>query len=185
MTNFIKTNWDAFSHGQILSKLWLCETLEQFLPNSCSIAILGSWYNILGFMLKVRGNQQTITAYDLDPAATNIADKITNCWSMSGPIINKTADVNTIDLSVYQVIINTSCEHMSDQWFMSVTPGTLVCLQSSNLDIATDPWLISNPSTTIESFVKKFPMAKSVYQDKLSIDYATWGYERYMKIGYK
>lgn len=185
MTNFIRTDWDSFSHGQILSKLWLCETLEQFLPTDGSIAILGSWYNILGFMLRVRGNQQTITAYDLDPTATEIADKITNCWSMSGPIINKTADVNNVDLGTYQIIINTSCEHMSSNWFTSIKPGTLVCLQSSNLDIVNDPWFISNPSTTWESFDKKFPMAQTVYQDKLPIDYATWGYERYMKIGYK
>ena len=44
----------SFSHGQTQSKLWLCETIEPYLPKDAVVAILGCWYNTLGFMLLTR-----------------------------------------------------------------------------------------------------------------------------------
>ena len=72
----------SFSHGQIQSKLWLCENLEPFLPNNSIIANLGSWYNVLGFMMLTRSQDkiQSILGIDIDPSATLIADKMNQAW---------------------------------------------------------------------------------------------------------
>lgn len=178
-------NWDSFSHGQILSKKWLCEKLEPFLDSEQKIAILGGWYNVLAFMLRVRDNHQHITSFDFDDTCKKIADKINDCWVLEKTIHNVVADVNSLDLSEFQVIINTSCEHMPGHWFDTIGSGTIVCLQSSNLDISTHPWYITNPSTSIKSFIDKFPMTNVNFVDVLNIEYSNWGYQRFMIIGKK
>ena len=65
-------NFDAFSHGQIQSKIWLCEELEPHTPIHANIRILGSWYNILAFMLLTRRPEyyyNSIEGIDIDPDA--------------------------------------------------------------------------------------------------------------------
>ena len=76
-------DFDSFSHGQIVSKLWLCEQLEQYIDKNRDITILGSWHNVLGFMLSVRkpGYYKNILGVDSDINVIEIADKITNAWS--------------------------------------------------------------------------------------------------------
>jgi hypothetical protein len=46
-------NFDSFSHGQVKSKIWLCENLERLLPDNAKVLTLGSWVNILGFMIDI------------------------------------------------------------------------------------------------------------------------------------
>ena len=71
-------NFDSFSHGQIESKIWLCDQIEPFLPPTANIVNLGGWYNVLGFMLKVRNPRRNlkITNIDADPETKPIADRI-------------------------------------------------------------------------------------------------------------
>ena len=71
-------DWDSFSHGQIQSKLWLCQELERHLPQNARVAILGSWHNVLAFMLLTRGadRYQTIVGIDLDKKVQKVADKL-------------------------------------------------------------------------------------------------------------
>ncbi len=63
MFSQLNTSMDplSFSHGQTQSKLWLCETMEPHLPQNAVVAILGCWYNMLGFMLITR-NKQLLSA---------------------------------------------------------------------------------------------------------------------------
>ena len=123
-------DFSAFSHGQVHSKIWLCETLEPFLKSKDNIAILGSWYNVLGLFLNVRkpNYYQNIVGYDLDDVQ-KIADKFIDSWNHlpNQTVKNIQANVNFIDLSNYNVVINTSVEHMEDRkWFSNLLPNTLV-----------------------------------------------------------
>ena len=183
MTNSF--NYDSFSHGQIISKKWLCEKLEPFLDRHDEIAILGSWYNVLGFMLKVRGNDQHITGIDQDPQAVEIAKKITDCWQLHGQIDNIVNKADSSGLYRFSVIINTSCEHMQSSWYEKVAPMTLLCLQSSNITIMDEPWYVTNPSSNIKEFIDKYPMSNYLFSDSISIEYDTWNYQRFMIIGRK
>jgi hypothetical protein len=181
-------NFDSFSHGQILSKMWLCEKLEPYLPKDSTIAILACWYNVLGFMLVTRNPQKfkSITGIDIDPDAVAIADKICNAWTLgSTSIKNICGDVN----AVYQradVVINCSPEHITgSDWFYKIASGTLVCIQSSNVTDPTEPWLIKTPHPTLEKFRTMYPLATTHFCESQRIQYATWGYDRYMIIGVK
>ncbi len=182
-------DFDSFSHGQVLSKIWLCEQLEPLMPEGTNITILGSWHNVLGFMLSVRrpNYYKNILGVDIDPEVIDVADKITNCWSFGKHMIrNVHEDANEFEFHKDEVIINCSSEHFKDtKWFDKIPEGTLVCIQSSDVIIEESPWFINQPSPTLEIFAERYPVSKTLLLDTLDINYDSWGYKRFMLIGVK
>ena len=69
---------DAFSSGQIGSKIWLCEELEKLNWSSELTYIYGGWHGITAFLLLSRGKFQVkkIRSLDLDPTCEAIAEMI-------------------------------------------------------------------------------------------------------------
>jgi len=183
-------NYDAFSHGQIKSKLWLCEELEKHVRDGSRAIILGGWYNILGFMLLTRNREKflSILNIDIDSSAIDIANKVTEGWMIGSDakINNLVADVSTYNYEGFDVVINCSPEHMdSNDWFNKITDGTLVCIQSSDIDINDDVWKITNPNKSIDDLVKKYPLSQTLHKDSMKFVYGDWGYQRFMIIGIK
>lgn len=175
-------NFDSFSHGQVKSKIWLAENIENHIGQNT--VILGSWYNVMGLILKTRGYQGNITGIDSNPDVKDIANKICSLWYIEGSVNNITMDATNIELN-YDTVINCSSEHMSTDWYNNVQQGALVCIQSSNITDANDPWFIVTPSPNIDSFRQKYNLSTTLFLDTLRIQYGDWGYDRYMLIGYK
>lgn len=128
-------DFSAFSDGQIRSKLWLCDEIEKFLPNRCRIAILGGWYGLTAFLLLSRGIDKIkeIRSYDLDPKAGPIADNINNAWVCEGWRFKAfTEDANIIDLSGFDVVINTSAEHIIKRTWFENLKDQLIVIQSTD-----------------------------------------------------
>jgi len=180
----------SFSHGQIISKLWLCEELEKHMSANMNINILGGWYNVLGFMLSVRRPNfyATIHNTDIDSEAIAVADKICQTWIIEGAtVINRVDDCGSdsyiMDYPI-DVVINCSVEHFkNNKWFDSLPKGTLVCIQSSDVIDPEYPWLIKQPSPDIETFLNRFPVSELLFSDTKRIQYETHGYNRFMLIG--
>ena len=185
MTDTVEFDSDSFSHGQIVSKLWLCQQLEPYLCPDQRVAILGCWYNVLGFMLRVRGHQQHITGYDCDTGAVSWARRICDTWNFDKSMQHVAADVKQVDFSEYDLVINTSSEHMSGSWFDRVNPGSTVCIQSSDVMDTEPPWLIANGSVDLEDFMSKYPMSRLLFSGQKSFDYGQLCYSRFMVIGVK
>jgi hypothetical protein len=183
-------NYDAFSHGQVKSKLWLCEELEKHVHNNSKIAILGGWYNILGFLLLAR-NQNKITSIlniDTDISAIDIANKINEGWMIGADakINNIVADASEYNYQGFDVVINCSSEHMDGtQWFDNISNGTLVCLQSSDVDSTDDVWKITNANKSLDDLIKKYPLSQYLFKDTIEFKYSVGGYQRFMIIGIK
>ena len=184
-------NFDSFSHGQITSKIWLCEKLEPLLHETTNIAILGSWYNVLAFMLLCRRPQayQQIVGIDIDSQARNVANKICDAWCFDH---NKIVNNITMDAVEYlqtnqpSVVINTSPEHFSSaEWFDLIKPGTMVCVQSSNIADDQPPWHVQQPTPNFERFQEVYPLSRTLYSGVKDITYVGWSYQRYMTIGVK
>lgn len=181
-------NFDSFSHGQVSSKLWLCEQLEQYLPPKAKILILGSWHNVLSFMMLTRkpNSYQEILGIDIDKSATEVADKINDAWVYSNTVKNIMQDANTVDYSGYDCIINCSGEHFENSsWFDKIPKGMLVCVQSTNIKDPGDPWFIKQPTPTLTDFLATYPVEEKLFADNKRIWYGSWGYNRYMLIGRK
>jgi hypothetical protein len=180
-------DFNAFSHGQIQSKIWLCENLEPHLPPFAQVAILGSWYNALGFVMLSRNEQKynMIMGIDKDEESIEVSNKITNAWMLGSEfkVRNTCANVAEYDFRSYNVVINTSCEHMSSDWYSKVKPYQLVCIQSSDM-ITDDPgWNITNPNESMEVFKKKYPMSQILFEGEKLFDYGHLVYNRLMLIG--
>lgn len=183
-------DFSAFSHGQIQSKLWLCETLEPYLPEQSKVVILGSWYNILGFMMLTRNRAKynLLMGIDQNKECVQVANNVINGWTIGDDYAarNQCSDVNKFNTNSFDVVINTSVEHMENtKWFENIKWNTTVCLQTSNM-VTDDPgWNIVNPNPTMEAFQLKYPMSQILFAGEKVFDYGHLKYSRYMIIGKK
>jgi hypothetical protein len=183
-------DFTAFSHGQMQSKLWLCENLEKYIPQNSTVAILGSWYNLLGMMLLARNHEKYnfILGIDKDPKVIEIADKLCESWMVQPNVKMKNIffDANDYNLEGYNVVINCSVEHMdSTRWFRKLNSGTLVCIQSSDVIESDQNFDIKNPNRNLDDLCYKFPMRTYYHKKTKQFKYNEWGYNRLMTIGIK
>jgi len=179
-------DYTAFSHGQIVSKQWLVDNIEEYLYKDIRIIILGGWYNILGLMLltKYHNTIKSIINLDIDCNAITIADKICEAYVMENVIKNVCANANTLNDFKYDLVINCSPEHMdSDDWFTLVKPNKLIVLQSSDVTIKELPWYCINPNPTLDYFIKHYPLKQNLYSNTKEIVYTNFSYNRFMLIG--
>jgi hypothetical protein len=191
-------DFSAFSHGQVHSKIWLCAQLERIIENTdvelpLKVAVLGSWYNILGFLMLVRNEEyyKQIVGVDNDLTCMEIANKICNAYYVNnGQLENWYMSVDDVPYKEFDLIINTSIENIKDDiWYDKIPDGKLVCLQTCNLkskDVQDfDNWNIVNAVDTLDELKIKFPMTNILYTGEKVFDYGTLKYTRYMVIGKK
>jgi hypothetical protein len=178
---------DAFSSGQISSKIWLCEELEQLFDQIDTIWIYGGWYGLSAFLLQSRGNIQIgkIRSYDLDPECQAIADMVNENWVIDNwKFKAKTQDCNLLDLDWHgpDLVINTSTEHFESlDWWNSIPKGTTVALQGNNMPH--DDHHIHTSS--LDEFVSAFPLSTVQYTGQREFTYPDWKFTRFMLIGIK
>lgn len=177
-------NKDAFSTGQITSKLWLCKTLEDLSWESDETAVYAGWYGVLSFLLLSREkfNVGKIRSYDIDPKCQPIADNLNENWVYQ----NWKFKALTIDCNIVNaqsdLIINTATEHFTQNtWFENIPTGTRVILQGNNMQVP-DHYNICN---SLEDFVKKYPLSRILCAERKNFTYPTWFFDRYMLIGIK
>lgn len=182
-------DYTAFSHGQLQSKLWLCDNLEPYIPHGSNIIILGSWYNLLGLLMLSRKNHYNfVKGIDIDANAISIANQLCQGYMIQPDlkIYNEVADANQYDYNGYQVFINCSIEHMgSNQWFNNIPNNFLVCLQTSNVNNNDPVWDIRSPTSSLDEFTKKFPLRHILFRGTKTFNYENLSYDRYMLIGLK
>lgn len=178
-------NADAFSSGQIGSKLWLCEELEKLYNNIDHIAIYGGWYGITAFLLRSRNNIQIkkIRSYDIDPMCEPIADLINENWKWQDWQFKAfTTDCNIVSLEPADLIINTSCEHFESlEWFNRIPAGTHVVLQGADMDHDDHVYKFEN----LTDFVNTFPLNTIEFMGSKTFNYPDWNFTRFMLIGVK
>ena len=184
MDKMYSLNKDAFSSGQIGSKIWLCEQLEQANFKSKETAIYGGWYGLLAFLLLSRGKFQVeqIKSYDIDQSCEAIANMINqNYVFQSGKFQAFTEDCNNLNTSA-DLIINTSTEHFEKlDWYKNIPLGTIVALQGNNMEHIEHVMCAKN----LEEFCDRFPVSKLIYKGQLDFNYTDWGFSRFMIIGIK
>lgn len=183
---------DAFSSGQILSKLWLAEALEQVIDkyNFCQprkILCLGGWYGIMNFVLQAR-NKIQIESYrslDIDPEVERLADLVNNSWEWQDWKFKAiTGDANNFKYSQdqFNTVINTSTEHLeSKDWFDLIPSGCLVALQSNNMLHEEH----CHNHTSLADLRKEYLLSEIYFAGEKIFEYPTWQFTRFMIIGKK
>ena len=127
---------DAFWSGQLKSKEWLITNLRIHVNQFISIDIHGGWVGVLASMLFQSDVPViNIRSIDIDPACEPIAVNMNKIEEMVGKFRAVTADMCEIR-SDADVIINTSCEHITqdqyDIWLSGIPHNSLLVLQSNN-----------------------------------------------------
>lgn len=190
-------DFSAFSHGQIQSKLWLCQQFEPNISKNSNIIILASWYNVLGMMLALRrpNYYKKIIGVEKNEESIEIANKICDAWMINDDQLIKhdkgsIQDLTYWDFDQYDAIINTSVEDISsNRWYHQVPKGKLLALQSNNLTPEKvskyKDWVILDPNPDMETFKEKYHMDEIIFEGKIDFDYGDLKYSRYMLIGKK
>ncbi len=188
---------DAFSLGQLESKLWLIENLPDKLG---TVFVCAGWYGTLAsFMFeRARDKFDKIRSFDIDSSCASVADNMNRPWVMDGwqfkastldildmeyPTTHTTyrADGSSLQLTeMPDTIINTSCEHIENfaEWYSKIPKQTLTVLQSNNYFEIEDH---INCSKNILEFAEQTPMTNCLYSGALELP----KYTRFMRIGIK
>jgi hypothetical protein len=183
MNKTVRLETDAFSAGQVESKIWAAEELERVAAHThiLKISILGGWYGLLHFILKTRSRQmiEWCRSYDLDPAACSVANVINNTWEMKEWAFRSyPQDANSIAYGDTNCVINTSTEHFtSNRWFDNISDGVLCLFQGNDLKIDDH---VQRPES-LEHFKTMFPLSVILFEGEKKFD----TYTRYMIIGHK
>lgn len=187
---------DSFSSGQIGSKIWCAEELEsacQFYENQKRITppyrilMLGGWYGMLNFILRIRNNIpiERVRSIDIDAEVCEVADLINNLWvwqEWQFKSVHNDANEYSYTIDDFNIVINTSTEHMeSKQWFNNIPKGTLVVLQSNNMPHDDH---CSNHQSWME-FDEEYFLSETYMVNQKEFKYPDWSFRRFMKIGIK
>lgn len=130
---------DAFWSGQLQSKQWLITNLRGHIKKRVDVDIYGGWVGVLASMLfQSDVPVATIRSIDIDPGCESIAVIMNKIEQMTGRFCAITADMCKVR-SDADVIINTSCEHITqdqfDTWKRGMPYHSLLVLQSNDFCI--------------------------------------------------
>jgi hypothetical protein len=171
---------DAFWSGQLNSKEWLIINLRKNINKFVSIDIHGGWVGVLASMLfQTDMPIKNIRSVDIDPGCEFIATNMNKIEEMAGRFRAVTADMCETR-SDADVIINTSCEHITqdryDLWLSGMPRNSLLVLQSNDYDIPEHVRI----ATTLDQFKKQCGLERVLFAGDLELPL----YTRWMVIGY-
>lgn len=128
----VKQIINSVNDNQIKSKTWLVEKLKDYLDmfsDSPRICVAAGWYGLTAHLLKKYVDKK-IVSFDIDPECETIGKQL-----YSG-IKFITSDIQDFNPKEYDIIICTSCEHITDKvlndFLNKRKTNTIVVLQSNN-----------------------------------------------------
>jgi len=175
-----KRTLDAFWSGQLKSKEWLIDCLDEHIHYSVRIDIHGGWVGVLASMI-FQSNipVRYICSVDIDPTCEPIATMMNKIEEQDGRFRAITSDMCSVPVSG-DVVINTSCEHITQEqyehWLARIPSESIIVLQSNDYAIAEHVRI----AETLEEFKKQSHLTE-LWSGTLQ----TQLYKRWMIIGRK
>jgi hypothetical protein len=199
---------DAMSRSQIRSKIWLVDELNKVrlqITESAyyNVLVMAGWFGQLRSIYDRKLTYRKMRFLDLDKFACETSDYIFNLSSLENYKVKSVcADINNLVLHkngykwnvenfkenskftekfLPDLIINTSAEHMTEEWykqirFKEMESNPVVALQSNNMF---DGEGHVNCVHSVDHMKKKFPMKEILFEGELQLK----GYKRVMLIG--
>lgn len=174
----------SFSTGQVESKIWLISELKAHIgPSHQTVIIAAGWTALFATLLNWIHPTHTyqILSVDRDPEATVMAGQLNKWFELNSKnffAIQK--DIFEFPYHEFNalVVINTSCEHLTDlgSWVKSLPPHTVLVLQSNNAFSYPDH--IACVSSAQE-LAEKAGLQEILFQGELKLS----DYSRFMIIG--
>ena len=194
---------DAFSRSQIKSKIWMVQELANLNVKYYNVLVMAGWFGQLKNIYNKQLTYRKMRVLELDRAACETSDYVFNLDNLTEHKVKAVCtDINQLTLhkngyewnvenfrdgTAYSekflpdLIINTSAEHMTEEWFhqlrfKQLDSDPIVAIQSNNLfDIPEHV----NCVHSVDHMMKKFPMREVLFAGELQLK----GYKRVMLIG--
>lgn len=203
LVSYPNLNWnDAFSKGQLYSKLWLIDEVKKLNLHLGNVFVCAGWLGTLPALIFRDGNikYNYFRSFDIDVTCADAADTLNrNPYVVDGwKFKASTSNIFDIDYNNYtyetkkkdgslqlmnespDTIINTSCDHIFPfkRWWDLIPDGKLVILQNNDSKIDADH---INNINSLDEMKKQAPMKEILYEGILRLP----DYNRYMLIGIK
>lgn len=201
---------DAFSSGQVGSKLWLCEELERILlarvkkTSGDVVWIYGGWNGVLGFLLLSRGKvPMTVRSFDADPACEQIANTLCENWVWREWQFRAfTKDCNELSPSTGDAVTAGDAGASGD-FKAEFGPPPSIVINTSVEHFDRDDWFQKIPSGTLvalqaadfdhdgavsvfkseRALSERYPLKEKLFSGEMKFDYSSWSFRRFMTIG--
>lgn len=191
---------DAYSRGQVNSKIWLVQELSKIKDSFDMIHVHAGWYGQIRYYLDAANiSYNKMRIFDVDVNALEVSDKIfnndkLNNFEIKSAIVDITTptwlyrtgceynvSLNTTEKTIPDLIINTSAEHFDEDWYTKFSiraqsTDPLFVIQSNNL-FGVEEHI--NCVHSINEMLVKFPMSRVEYAGEKEL----FGYKRFMLIG--
>ena len=185
---------NATNPTQIDSKQWLVDNLAPIITDSkylrdgqlYSVLILGAWYGVTSMLLRQHIEKDVkVWNVDSDPHCEIIGWELrhgTEEFKNDKFITEDALDYFCDHADNFQVVINTSCEHMEQDdldMIIGMKPAnTIVCFQTNNMHNEAEH---INTHDSIESFEESLNLVRVFWSGTHKMKDSE--YERYMVIG--
>jgi hypothetical protein len=169
---------DSLSRTQFVSKKWLIDCLaDQRYKQNPSVLVLGGWYgSYLVPMLNEIIQPSKIYFNDINERFLEVAKKLHRQPNISFHHFDATVPYKHFNADI---VINTSCEHMSDYTEM-LKEGSQCLYVLQTCDNKNDPGH-TNISTSTDKFLKKLNLSRVSFAARRNLGHKN----RYMVIGQK
>jgi len=168
---------ESIRPNQIKCKTWLVDEIANINMNWKKVLVLGSWNGVLLYeLLQEYCNVDWIDFLDIDPTCHRdryIYFEVNNIPKNYGTIQMNATDFS--DHESYDLIINTSCEHMKD---IPAVYGPTYALQSNNYTQIEDQHINCVRST--KELAQKNNITNKLFEGTLKMP----TYDRFMVIGF-
>jgi len=201
--NDIQPIKDGLSRSQMRSKIWLIQELAKLGIKFENVVIMGGWFGQLVSVYNKILSFEKIRILDLEKSFCAASDYTFNLKYLDNYKVKAIcADVNNLTLHkngyewkvenfkegtkfnekfLPDLVINTSAEHMTEEWFhqlrfKNLESNPIVAIQSNNM-FDGDGHI--NCVYSADHMKKKFPMKEVLFEGELQLK----GYKRVMLIG--
>jgi hypothetical protein len=165
---------DSLSTGQMRSKLKLIEICKERQLISQKAVFIGHWHGLLPLLMYNEGVLKSAIGIEKSQLWSDFSNQLNQSWDWQS--FCQDALLYTCDEST-DLVVNTSCEHMSDDWLALVPSGCRVLLQSTNFEHIEH----INYKLNIEEFKKSLKNINIVFEDILDCQV----YQRFTIFGHR
>lgn len=172
----------AWSEDQKACKKWAVDKLNEvaeYRKIFLNVLIACGWYSVMAYYLFRDAKSQLVkvTSVDKDPGC-RLASEVTTDFAYNFEA--KTKDVFDVAYDDYDLVINTSCEHIDlAKWLKLIPSGTLMVLQSTDKEDEDHVNCVND----LEQFKKQARLQQILYEGEKLIDWNS--HKRFMLIGIK
>lgn len=169
---------DALSRGQLQSKLHILKLAQELKITSKQSLFIGHWHGLLPYLFFISSLTEEALGLELDPLSKKISENVCRGYRWESKIEDATKlEESFFRKQSFDVVINTSCEHMSFDWLRFVPRKTHIIAQANNYDIPEHTYR----QNSLESFKNNLGLTSVLHSDE--IDFGV--YKRFTIIGQK